>query len=42
MLPDLPQPGRSSFGAWVADECLYIVGGHINQTHHCTPRFWGL
>lgn len=34
MLPDLPPPGRSSFGAWVADGRLYVVSGHINRTHH--------
>ena len=37
MLPNLPQPGRSSFGACVLQDRLYVVGGHTNQTHHYAP-----
>ena len=34
MLPNLPSPARSSFGACVLDGRLYVVGGHTNETHH--------
>lgn len=37
MLPNLPPPGRSSFGACVLNERLYVVGGHTNRTHHYAP-----
>lgn len=33
-LPLMPYPPRCSFGSATNNNKLYIVGGHINQTHH--------
>ena len=32
-LPDLPGPGRSSFGDVVVEGKIYVVGGHVKETH---------
>lgn len=34
VLPKIPNPARCSFGSVTIGSKTYIIGGHINQTHH--------
>ncbi len=37
-LPDLPAPGRSSFGVARIDDKIYVVGGHQGREHTYPPE----